>query len=282
MNKPRPSLADMLPIKTMIDVVDIGANPIDETPPYKGLLDAGRARVVGFEPNGEALARLNAAKSKNETYLPDAVYDGTEQELRICHAPGMTSLLEPDPAVLSLFHGFTEWGRVVRRERIDTVRLDDVAAIRNMDYLKIDIQGAELGVFQNGTERLKDCLAIHTEVEFLPMYKGQPLFSEVEMFLRQQGFMIHTFSNVQIRAVQPMIVGGDPKRGLDQLFWADAIFIRDLTKLDALSPLQLKKLALILHDVYGAYDVVLNVLMAHDAQQKSRLAPQYAEKVARM
>jgi len=58
--------------------------------------------------------------------------------------------------------------------------------------------------------------------------------------------------------------------------------VRDLTRLDALSPRQLKKLALILHDVYASYDLALYVLMAHDARQKSRLALQYAERVARM
>jgi len=272
----------LVPVKAVIDVVDIGANPIDEEPPYKVLLDGGRAQVTGFEPNPEALARLNAMKGGNETYLADAVYDGSEQELRVCVSPGMTSLLEPNRATLSLFHGFPVWGEVEARRPVRTRRLDDIAEITNMDYLKIDIQGAELQVFRHGVARLKDCLVVHTEVEFLPLYEGQPLFSDVEIFLREQGFMLHTMSNVNRRAVQPMMIGGDPRRGLNQLVWADAVFVRDLTRLDALSPRQLKKLALILHDVYASYDLALYVLMAHDARQKSRLALQYAERVARM
>jgi hypothetical protein len=41
----------------------------------------------------------------------------------------MTSLLEPDPARLGMFNGFTEWGRVTERVEVPTQRLDDIAEI---------------------------------------------------------------------------------------------------------------------------------------------------------
>ncbi len=106
MTQKRPSLSELLQIKHPIDVVDIGANPIDGEAPYKPLLDAGLAHVYGFEPNPDALARLNSIKGPNETYVPNAVYDGNEQELKVCKAQGMTSLLEPNAELLSYFHGF--------------------------------------------------------------------------------------------------------------------------------------------------------------------------------
>ena len=37
--KHRPSVADILDRKITINVVDIGANPIDGAPPYKAMLD---------------------------------------------------------------------------------------------------------------------------------------------------------------------------------------------------------------------------------------------------
>ena len=161
---------------------------------------------------------------------------------------------------------------------IPTVRLDDVEEVKKIDYLKIDIQGGELEVFRNGVNKLRNSLIIHTEVEFLPMYKGQPLFSEVEMFLRNMGFVFHRFSPLVSRTVQPMIVGDDIYKGLSQLFWADAIFIKDFTKFDQLNLLQLKKIALILHDVYGSFDIVLRALMAHDMKSNSKLAEGYLAK----
>src|SRR5262245_16070007 len=93
-------------------VVDIGANPIDGEPPYKRMLAKRLCTLVGFEPQPEALAKLNAAKSDLETYLPYAVGDGTRGTLKICQAPGMTSLFTPEPRILNQFWGFSQFGRV--------------------------------------------------------------------------------------------------------------------------------------------------------------------------
>jgi len=273
----RPSLATILNIESPLDVVDIGANPIDGEPPYKSLVDAGLAHIYGFEPNPDAFARLNAIKGPNETYICGAVFDGSEQELKVCKAPGMTSLLEPNAELLSYLHGFPEWGSVVERIKIPTVRLDDVAEIKNIDYLKIDIQGGELEVFRHGTNRLQDCLVIHTEVEFLPMYEGQPLFSEVEMFLREHGFIFHRFAPLVSRVIQPMILNNEPRGELSQATYADAVFIKNFTKFDLLSSQGLQKIALILNDLYGSFDIVMRALMAHDTKLQSNVADQYLQ-----
>lgn len=277
MTKRKPTLADLLRPMPAVDVVDIGANPIDGIAPYKPLLDAGLARVIGFEINEDALARLNSEKGPNEKYLPVAVFDGSERMLNVCRAEGMTSLLEPNAELLRYFHGFPQWGAVQRRVPMPTVRLDEIKEIKRIDYLKIDIQGAELDVFRNGIRRLSDCLVIQTEVEFLQMYKGQPLFSEVELFLRELGFTFHRFFPLVSRTVQPMIVNNDKFAGLSQIFWADAVFIKDFTKFDELKPRSLKKLALILHEVYGSFDIVLRALMALDRKAKSALAKKYLQ-----
>ncbi len=276
----RPSIAPLLKLEQPVHVVDIGANPIDGQAPYKPLLAAGLAKVVGFEPNPEALNKLNAQKGPNETYLPHAVFDGAEQEIKFCHAPGMTSLFEPNAELLDYYYGFPEWGKVLERRKISTVRLDDIAEIKEIDYLKIDIQGAELGVFQNGVNRLGDCLVIQTEVEFLPIYKNQPLFSEVELFLRKRGFVFHRFVEWHSLTVRPMILDQNIRANLSQAFCGDAVFIKDFTKFDLLGPLALKKLALVLHDVYGSYDIVLRALMAHDQKTGADLAKQYSRFLA--
>jgi FkbM family methyltransferase len=269
------SLAEFLNIDSKIDIVDIGANPVDGIPPYKSLLESGLVHVIGFEPNPKALEILNSQKGPNETYLPFVIYDGTDQRLRVCVSSGMVSLLEPNADLLSYFHGFPEWGKVKVRLPVDTKRLDDVDEIDNIDFLKIDIQGGELKVFQNGIERLRNCLVIHTEVNFLPMYEDQPLFSEIELFLREHGFILHRFFPLESRALAPLKVDNDIHKGFGQLFWADAVFIKDFTKFDQLSSLQLKKLGLILHDAYASFDVVLSALSEHDKKSSDKLAEGY-------
>lgn len=259
----------LLGVSCSIKVVDIGANPIDGVAPYAPLLAAGHTRLIGFEPNWDALEILNQKKGPHETYLPDAVGDGQGHTLRHCQAPGMTSLLEPNPAVLELFHKFSEWGSVLWTEEVDTVRLDDVKETAGMDYLKIDIQGAELMVFENALERLASALLIHTEVEFLPMYVGQPLFSDVDQFLRRHGFVLHRFVPLTSRVIKPLLLDNDPYKGLSQVVWADAVFVRDFIDLAPLGADQLLKLAIILHDCYRSLDLVLHLLTEYDRRSNT-------------
>ena len=46
------------------------------------------------------------------------------------------------------------------------------------------------------------------------MYEGQPIFSEVEIFLRKLGFISHRFAPLVSRTVQPMIVENNIYKGL--------------------------------------------------------------------
>jgi hypothetical protein len=187
----------------------------------------------------------------------------------------MTSLLEPDPGVLALFHGFPDWGRVVATEPVDTRRLDDLPETAGADLLKLDIQGAELMVLRHAEARLRDATVIQAEVEFLPLYRGQPLFSDIDIFLRARGFVLHRFHPTVSRAVRPMMVNADPYAGLGQLVWADAVFIRDFARLEALSDRQLLAMAAILHDAYGAYDIAFRLVAEHDRRHGTARATAY-------
>ena len=259
-----------------LKIIDLGANPVDGEPPYAALFEGG-AEVVGFEPNREARAALDARKSSRETYLPYAIGDGERHRLHICQAPGMTSLLPPNEAVLNLFHGFPSWGKVLSVEEVDTRRLDDIAETEGADYIKLDIQGAELMALRGAARRLADAVVIHCETEFLQMYQGQPLFSDIELFLRGHGFAFHRFFPIVSRMVQPLSMGEDIYAGMSQQFWADSVFIRDLTKLDALSEKQILAMAAILHDCYQSVDVVVHLLIAHGQRTGRELAGAYLE-----
>ena len=116
---------------------------------------------------------------------------------------------------------------------------------------------------------------VQAEVEFLPMYVGQPLFSEVETFLRTRGFALHGFLPQVCRTVAPLVVSDDMYAGINQLVWADAVFVRDLTRLDRLAPDALLRMAAILHDCYGSVDVTLHLLAEHDRRAGGRLSEIY-------
>ena len=241
-------------------IVDVGANPIDSDPPYKAMLAAGLCDVIGFEPQADALARLQKMAGPRERYLPDALGDGTSHTLNICGIDGMTSLLDPDPAQLALFNLFPIWGEVKETHTISTRRLDDIAEIAHMDFLKMDIQGSERMVLLNGKAKLADTVAIQTEMSFVPLYKNQPVFGDMDLLLRELGFLPHCFAELKVWPLAPTVVADQPNRGLRQVLEADMVYVRDFTRAGNMSPEQWKHLALIAHHCYRSVDLVVRAL----------------------
>jgi FkbM family methyltransferase len=241
-------------------VVDVGANPIDGDAPYQPMLGRRLCTVTGFEPQPEGLASLNARKTDLETYLPYVIGDGSPATLHIAAIPGMTSLLEPNPAVLKWFHGFAEWAAVKEKLPVTTRRLDDLPEIAALDSLKIDVQGAEISVFKGGRERLSRAVAVHTEVCFLSLYKGQPLFGEIDLELRGLGLIPHHIDHVNRRTILPAYDASSPNSFLNQIIFADVVYIRDFTRAEAMDDEQLKHLALIAFTCYGSFDLAAHCL----------------------
>ncbi|QZT63301.1 FkbM family methyltransferase [Mycolicibacterium austroafricanum] len=252
---------DLLSPLRLTDVVDVGANPIDGDPPYTPMLSAGLCRVTGFEPQPEALQELQRRKGPGERYLPYAVGDGAEHTLNICRASGMTSLFEPDPDTLNLFEVLEPYGEVLERIPLSTHKLDDISEIEHLDFLKIDIQGGELAVFQNGRTKLADAVAIQTEVSFVTLYRDQPAMGDVDVEMRSQGFVPHCFAAVKKWPIAPYVVNNNPRWALNQLLEADIVYVRDFARPDSLSDEQLKHLALIAHHCYSSYDLALRCVM---------------------
>lgn len=262
-------------------VIDVGAFQISGDPVYAPLLRAGNGELVGFEPNLEALGKLHELKVPNATYLPHAIGDGRRHTFHVCNARDMSSLFAPNPEVLNLFHGFPVWSQVIATEEMDTARLDDIPQTKGATFMQLDIQGAELMALQNARDRLRDALVLHVEVEFMPLYKNQPLFSDVERYLRDQGFILHKFSDMKSRIVAPMLLNNDIFAGLSQTLWADAVFIRDISRLAHLSPEQLLASAAILHDCYQSVDITLHHLLEHDRRCGTQLGALYMTEITK-
>ena len=217
-------LCEIVDLSRLSSIVDVGANPIDGHPPYLEMLRNGRCTVIGFEPQHEALVALEHSKGPFETYLPDAIGDGKQHELRVTAASGMTSLLEPDLSRLTSFNGFAEWGHVLSRVPLQTVRLDDIRAIEHMDMLKIDVQGGELMVFRGAEKHLSNAVFVHTEVSFVPLYEDQPTFGDLDQELRTRGFLPHAITDLKRWPIAPVVYDGDFRRPMHQVLEADVVY----------------------------------------------------------
>jgi FkbM family methyltransferase len=273
------ALSQLLAPARLTEVVDVGANPIDGEPPYLAMLRAGLCRVTGFEPQEAALRELLGRKGPNETYLPHAVGDGQAGTLRVCHASGMTSLFEPDTRVLALFAGFEQHGRVIARLPVQTRRLDDIAEVRLVDFLKIDVQGAELAVFRGARGKLARAVAIQTEVSFITLYENQPAFGEVDVELRAQGFVPHTTAAVKMWPIAPYASAADPRRPVNQLLEMDLVYVRDLAQPERMDDEQLKHLALVAHHCYQSWDLALRCVAG--LEKRGAVAPGAAQRYRR-
>ncbi|MGM4892595.1 FkbM family methyltransferase [Tardiphaga sp. 839_C3_N1_4] len=97
--------------------------------------------------------------------------------------------------------------------------LDSIAAERNIDLIdivKMDIQGGELLALKGATELLSKASisALVLEVEFKPLYDGQPMFWDICAYLQNFGY---SFYNLYEPFYHP--------RNERTLCWSDAIFL---------------------------------------------------------
>lgn len=67
--------------------------------------------------------------------------------------------------------------------------------ILHVDLVWMDIQGAELMALQGLEDRISDISIIHTEVEFFPIYEGQPLAIDIKRYMNSRGFFLAYFTN---------------------------------------------------------------------------------------
>ena len=260
-------------------ILDIGASLVEGDPPYKEMLDYELCTVTGFEPQQRALAELEQRKGPLERYLPHVLGDGREHRLKITRAEGMTSLLTPDQNQLRLFTPFLDWGSVVEEHDVQTHRLDDLD-IDDFDLLKIDVQGAELMVFQNGRERLRNAVAVQTEVSFVPLYLDQPTFGEVDGELRSQGFVPHSMPEVRQWAIAPTVFGDNFYNPGNQLLEADMVYVRDLAHPERMTSEQLSHLAMIAFHVYGSVDLAVFCII--QLQQRGRASEDAVEQLMQL
>lgn len=266
-----------------VEIMDIGAmqEGVDR---YSPIIDQGLGRVTGFEPIPESQRELGERKGPYR-YLPYFLGNGQTAKFYVTRYLGCSSLLEPNSDVINLFStlgtweesgGYRDWPfHVLKTLEVETVRLDDIDDIEFPDYVKIDVQGAELMVMENAIKTFSNVLILETEVEFVSIYKNQPLFGDIQKFLVGQGFIMHKMVDIAGRALRPITMEPKRTKAISQILWADAIFIKDYTNLQAFSNDQLLKTSLVLNDVYMSYDIVLHLLIEYDRRLDTNLAEKY-------
>jgi FkbM family methyltransferase len=202
---------------------DVGARWGIEEPwkSFRKIID-----LISFEPDQEEFEALIKKKAAKDMIYPYALF--REQKnmcLNLTKSRGSSSLYKPNDEFLKNYPDFERF-KIEDTVMVKAIPLDALYRdkIFDIDFIKIDVQGAELDILQGGERLLhENILGIQVEVEFQPMYENQPLFSDVDSFMRARlGLRIQDLRKTYWKYPEGVHVGANK----GQLIFGDALYFR--------------------------------------------------------
>jgi FkbM family methyltransferase len=212
--------------------------------------------VDAFEPDPTDYLKQKSKAPANIHWHPYALArESGERDLYVLNRSSGSSLYPPNNDVLGAFT-VDSYCRLKEVKKVNCFSYPDFmrSSGRPAPHLiKLDVQGAELEILESlFVASKKNILAVETEVEFLEVYKGQPLFADVDNFMKSQDFELldlRTHRAYRARENQECFylrkfntAGGGPTAISAQLVAGDALYFR---KYD--SPLVLASKHTLLH-----------------------------------
>jgi len=195
-------LLAILDAKAHFIVLDAGAREAHRDPRWR-ILGTERLSIRGFEPNQDECRRLNdeaAALGYDYKYYPIGLWDeaGTipfEDNM----AGGGSSFLRQNRLVTDRWKFENPHAVSLARDMFRPVQMIDVKTISveqwakdngigDLDFAKLNVQGAELKILETFGDRLSDVVGVLSEVSFVDSYVDRPFFADVDQFLRDRGF----------------------------------------------------------------------------------------------
>jgi FkbM family methyltransferase len=219
-----PEMAALLQ-ESPVKIVDIGGAM---GPDQRWLaLRPNRAHFMTFEPDSRSLDGLLANDAGDVTF-PVALggVSGT-RTLTLTEGEFASSLYPPNESVLADFSVWP-WYHTTGSTEVEVTTLDlAVAKVPGWrtDFIKVDIEGADLEVLQAGTQALSEAFGVQIEMSVIQRNLGTPLQPEAAAWLESQGF-------VPWLLLREHWARAGRLHGLNtahQLAWADAVYFRDRT-----------------------------------------------------
>lgn len=177
-----------------ISVLDGGATQSEIERQFSGW-PPEKWRAVGFDPHPSA--DLSVEHAGNVSMIRTAL-GAARGKLRLYHtaSDGASSIFDPNVEYLKhLLHGketpLTDVMSVIGESEVDAIDLDtwrQEAQVLPFDFIKLNVQGAELEVLRGAKDTIEHCLGLQAEVSFAPIYRNAPVFWDIDAHLDGLGF----------------------------------------------------------------------------------------------
>jgi FkbM family methyltransferase len=223
--------------QVQITICNVGSRKVSSADDYGAgawNVFAPNLTIYGFDADADACEAAEADLESRginwtEKHIPLALGKciGTAT-LYVTKDPMCSSLYTPNEQFLSRFAGMSEVSNLDFAVEIETTTLDAFCqdeGIDTIDFLQIDVQGADLDVLKGASEIVnRSVLGVQIEVEFSPLYLNQPLFANVDTYLRNLGFnLIDLRVAYRHRSGSPIVSPTRP----GQLLWGDTFYLQD-------------------------------------------------------
>jgi len=235
-----PALWDLLSPARPVSVMLIG---VEE--PAGDLMERQLCRVTRFEPMPERYEAVRELNLPNQTVLPFALGDGSERSV-------WSGVHPAEPRVLETFGWLAEESGDVLN--VATRKLDDVA-VEPVDLLHLDLRHADLSAFRHGRATLAAAVAVQARIALISLHPEQPSLGEFDLAARALGLVPHAITMVERTSMAPW------GATLHQVREAEVVYVRDFTRPELMSDIQLSQLALVAHHCWGSHDLALRCLL---------------------
>ena len=254
-----------------IKIIDVGALELaGQDDLYNALYSQCSCEIIGFDPQVRETI-TTAGERSVKTILPIAVGNGQVARFHSTEYRGASSMLRPNQILLEQFIALPTMLTVRQESEIQTTRLDDIKEVDGCDLLKIDVQGGELNVLKGALDLLREVSIVLTEVEFSAVYEDQPLFADIDKFLRDQGFFLHDFKNPGYSAYKAGVFNDLKGR----LLWMDAVYVKEPSMMEKLDPESILKAVLMAHVLLRNPGLAASILEVFDRKTGKRLSNVY-------
>lgn len=210
---------------------------------------------------------LISTKQDNIIILNCALSDSIQDiDFHLCNKQQVSSINLPN---LSFLERFPESDRfkVIDTIKIRTDTLDhqlQINAINDIDFIKIDAEGYELSILRGSINSLENVIGLQVEVEFAPLHEKQPLFSEIDCFVRGQGFELFDIKRFFWNRIGLDNYGG--RKG--QLVYGDALYFKCPETIILMKNITSEKIirAIFIYLVYGYLDLAQTLFNLADRE----------------